>query len=670
MDLRQQQDKASERYRASADKRADIRRQQEATGTPVVDSADQIEARTRRLLSSGEIAVEALTAALPEGEPVSRAGVLERILGLTSELQSVNFLPRGERVARTVARISLQQGGRTVGFGTGFLVGPRLLMTNNHVLPDSTTAAAGFAEFDCEVDRDGAPKPFVRFDLDPGALYLTDEHLDVTLVALRPGPDGRRAGDEFGWNHLFAVQGKIVTGEPVNVIGHPNGRPKEIAIRDNALLNQIDDFLHYKADTLPGNSGSPVFNDQWEVVALHHSGVPSTDAGGNWLRTDGARWRPQDGDAAVHWIANEGARVSVLLRHLAELDLPAAQRAVLDSELGQQAIPVEAASAVPARPAAVLAAAGREAASRRGIAARRTPGGGPRHVVFLHGRRQQGKDPQALRAAWAGGLARGLAAAGLPPVDAAEVWFPFYGDVLAGAVDGRELVATRSVAVDGPGLTVAEAYAPEAASARTVYEALIQDAAERAGMPAAEHRVPQEGFVDSLVGRLQPHLSWLANRSGLDDVFIATAFRDVAAYLDQGRIRDTVLAAVLDTFPAAGPVVLVSHSLGTVVALDLITRLPAGVEIPLLVTAGSPLGMDGVHKRLLTGGPRQPDRVRGWVNAWCAPDAVAIGCPLRPTWGAGVRDVLTDNAKDRAHDIEEYLADPRVARPIGDLLVP
>jgi endonuclease G, mitochondrial len=43
---------------------------------------------------------------------------------------------------------------------------------------------------------------------------------------------------------------------------------------------------------------------------------------------------------------------------------------------------------------------------------------------------------------------------------------------------------------------------------------------------------------------------------------------------------------------------------------------------------------------------------------------------LRPTWGAAIRDVLTENAKDRAHDIQEYLADPRVARPIGDLLVP
>ncbi len=184
MDLRQQQDKASERYWGTADQRADIRRRQETAGTQVVDDPKQIEARARRLLSSGEILVEALTATLPQGEPVTGTGMLERIVGFSNELRGVNFLPRGERAARTVARISLQENGRVVGFGTGFLVGPRLLVTNHHVLPDAAGAAEASAELDCELDcelgRDGVSKPLLRFDLDPGVLYLTDEHLDAT----------------------------------------------------------------------------------------------------------------------------------------------------------------------------------------------------------------------------------------------------------------------------------------------------------------------------------------------------------------------------------------------------------------------------------------------------------------------------------------------------------
>src|SRR6266487_4158568 len=101
-------------------------------------------------------------------------------------------------------------------------------------------------------------------------------------------------------------------------------------------------------------------------------------------------------------------------------------------------------------------------------------------------------------------------------------------------------------------------------------------------------------FLGGLVGKLQKQLSWLANRSGLDEVLIAAVFRDVAAYLDRNEIRQLVLDTVLERFPTSGRVVLVSHSLGTVVAMDLLTRLPDQVEVAQLVTAGSPLGMDTV----------------------------------------------------------------------------
>ncbi|WP_214369826.1 trypsin-like serine peptidase [Pseudonocardia sp. H11422] len=664
MDLRQQQQKAAERFERSANDRLETEHQQEATGSPIADTADQIEARARRLLSSGQIAVETLATALPDVERVGRVGLLERIIAATNDLQLANFLPRGERAARTVARICLQRGGRVVGFGTGFLVGPQLMMTNNHVLPDVATAGGAYAEFVYELDRDGVQTPAARYDLDPATLFLTDEHLDFTLVATRPAPDGHPPGEEFGWNRLVAQQGKIVNGEPVNVVGHPNGRLKEIAIRHNKLLNQLDDFLQYETDTEPGNSGSPVFNDQWEVVALHHSGVPRTDDAGNWLAVGGARWRPQDGDAAVDWVANEGARVSVLLSHLSGLALSPAQRAVL-AELGTTGAPVESTPVPPA--AAPSPVAGPEPVSRTGVAGRPLPNG--RSVVFLHGRGQQGKDSAMLRAAWAGGLARGLVGAGLAPLDAADVWFPFYGDALVAALDGRPRGAIEKFG-GSVEVTTVEACAPATPSALMLYSGLIRDAAQRAGMPGAEQSRPGEAFLDNIVAALQLLLSFVADRSGLDDVVIATVFSDVAAYLDREEIREAVLDSVLGNFPRSGPVVLVSHSLGTVVALDLLTRLPAGADVDLLVTAGSPLGMDGVYKRLLAGGPQPPARVREWVNAWCAADAVAIGCPLRPAWGDPVRDILTDNPKDRAHDIAEYLADNAVARAIGATLAP
>jgi endonuclease G, mitochondrial len=346
MDRIAQADAAAGRYRGTRQDRAAIEQRQRAGNTRAVAAPEQVEARVRRLARVGHLPPEALLTAVAAGDAVDRTVLLERIIDASNDLQAVNFLSRGARAARTVGRIAEERNGRLVPFGTGFLVGRRLLLTNNHVLPDRVLTAACVVELNCETDVDNRPAAVASFRLDPATLFRTDRQLDYTLVAVSVGADGRPPGDEFGWNRLVWQQGKIVVGEPVNVIGHPMGRPKEVAIRNNSLRNELDHFLHYTTDTEPGNSGSPVFNDQWEVVALHHSGVPRTDAQGNWLKQDGTRWRPQDGEGAVQWLANEGIRVSVLLTHLHTQPVSAAERQVL-AELGPQALPPDASAARP-----------------------------------------------------------------------------------------------------------------------------------------------------------------------------------------------------------------------------------------------------------------------------------------------------------------------------------
>jgi endonuclease G len=295
-------------------------------------------------------------------------------------------------------------------------------------------------------------------------------------------------------------------------------------------------------------------------------------------------------------------------------------------------------------------------------------------LVFLHGRSQQGKDPQALRRSWTGGLNRGLSLAGLAPVDVSTAWYPFYGDVLNAVTQAQEAVALPALPAEafaGERIDVAEALAPATSSTRDVYEELIAEAARDAGMPeAAETARPEEGlFGSGIISKLQRQLDWLAGRSGLDDVVIALFFRDVAAYLDRPGVRTAVLDAVRQTLPSTGRVVLVTHSLGTVVGMDLLGDLDPALDVAMLVTAGSPLGMDSVFRRLLSGGPNRPARVRRWVNAFCAPDPVAIGCPLADDWSGQIEEVVTNNPKERAHSIEEYLADARVARRISESLL-
>lgn len=722
-----QAEAAAERYRRTSAERRETERRLDA-GVQFPDSPDALAARAARLLDRQAVPAAAAVESIRE-DHLSPPAAYERILGLSKELQAWSFLPRGARAARTVARVFTREEGRELPVGTGFLVSPRLLMTNHHVLPDAASAHDCLVEFDAQVTVDNTPETPVRLETDPDAFFVADEQLDFALVLIRPTTDGRPPGEVFGWNRLSAQLGKLVVGEPVNIVGHPMGRLKEIAVRDNAFQVRLGDFLHYKTDTLQGNSGSPVFNDQWEVVALHHCGVPDKDDQGRTLRKDGKVWQPGDGDDAIAWVANEGVRISRILEHLATLTLDAPRRALL-AELGPEsglqnggpapgtaaapsatataviaagpavtapgpadagpgptapgfsatapghavtATPVGTAPAGPTAPAAAPAPAdatapaapsapAHEAAvARVGLRARPTAFGGKRHLVFLHGRSQQKKDPEKLRRDWSAGLNHGLTRAGMTPVDPADTWFPYYGDTLAGAVRQAESVP-RPYAESAPGST-AEACAPTG-PARSTYEQLIAEAASQAYLPQPGETA-DEGLGGTLVGVLQRQLSWLAAKTDLDEWLIATVLRDVAAYLDEPGTRDAVLDAVLASVPASGELVLVTHSLGTVVGMDLITRLAPDVDVALLVTAGSPLGLDTVRSRLLPGATGQPERTYAWVNAWCPTDAVAIGCPLGAVWKNRLTDLAVVNAGDRAHDIEEYLAHAEVAAEIG-----
>ena len=58
----------------------------------------------------------------------------------------------------------------------------------------------------------------------------------------------------------------------VNIIQHPGGEFKQISIYHNIVTNTNDRVVQYLTDTLKGSSGSPVFNSDWDVIALHHSG--------------------------------------------------------------------------------------------------------------------------------------------------------------------------------------------------------------------------------------------------------------------------------------------------------------------------------------------------------------------------------------------------------------
>lgn len=106
------------------------------------------------------------------------------------------------------------------------------------------------------------------------------------------------------WGHLqlsdavsYAGPSGDQPGQHVNVIQHPRGRRKEVSLQRNNLTNIYATRVRYTSDTEPGSSGSPVFNNQWDLIAIHH-------AAGEWDTANGV------------WVSNEGMRIDKIVADL------------------------------------------------------------------------------------------------------------------------------------------------------------------------------------------------------------------------------------------------------------------------------------------------------------------------------------------------------------------
>jgi endonuclease G len=300
--------------------------------------------RLRRVSDSTEAIVSALATPAKAGASDAAAAIAqlaqERVMG-QNDMVSVAYLELAMAAARSVCRVRLRTlNGRTVGYGTGFMVSPTLLLTNHHVLPDVETARLAQAEFDLQDDCEGLALEPRLFTLDPTRFFEADKSLDWALVALAPQSNDGVELTEFGWLPLIGATGKAANGEFLNIIQHPEGGPKQLALRENRLVDKLEKYLHYESDTARGSSGAPVFNDQWEVVALHHAAYPNIKDG-KIMSVDGQPWTDAMGEDKVAWSGNEGVRASVLVSALGQVlkGLSGERRTLLQALLEGQRAP-------------------------------------------------------------------------------------------------------------------------------------------------------------------------------------------------------------------------------------------------------------------------------------------------------------------------------------------
>lgn len=142
-------------------------------------------------------------------------------------------------------------------------------------------------------------------------------------------------------------------------------------------------------------------------------------------------------------------------------------------------------------------------------------------------------------------------------------------------------------------------------------------------------------------------------------------------YANDPAVRAQVLRLILDELPTSGRLVIVGHSLGSVITADLVRRLPPEVQVEGVVTIGSPLAHPTALRSLVTDALAEPPaNLAWWVNFWNSNDGAASGRGVSHAlpWVLDQRLPAPGSAKVKliqAHYATSYLRHDRVAKAIA-----
>ncbi len=235
----------------------------------------------------------------------SAGGELEAVLGEFAGM-GITWWANGLKRAASVARITFRDGRTN---GTGFIVrggdlyepwGDELMIvTNNHVvcskaIPYRGALMPGDARISFDLELGATRSDRLECAQDVVWTSHASDH-DATVLRLKGGGSGAAAARLRALGALqlasvvpaldiedrYAKKKGTTRPSQVLIIGHSRGEDLHISFRNNELLgagtkSTADpniEFLHYRAPTEKGNSGSPVFEEfEWNVVGLHHMG--------------------------------------------------------------------------------------------------------------------------------------------------------------------------------------------------------------------------------------------------------------------------------------------------------------------------------------------------------------------------------------------------------------
>ena len=231
---------------------------------------------------------------------------LERLIVQTTTFHDIHrWLSRLGRIERQVCRIECALANGATSFGTGFLVGPRTVLTNHHVIQDAQHGNASpdgvRVRFDHRMMDDGSVSDSVAVGLDAANPILDwspaanadfvrqsateprADELDHAILRLNErlgaAPIGRSSepgAPVRGWIDLSSHSSDFTANHPIVIVQHPSTKPLKLAFESRSLIgvNSSGTRIRYRTNTERGSSGAPCFTADLDLIALHHSGDP------------------------------------------------------------------------------------------------------------------------------------------------------------------------------------------------------------------------------------------------------------------------------------------------------------------------------------------------------------------------------------------------------------
>ena len=179
----------------------------------------------------------------------------------------------------------------------------------------------------------------------------------------------------------------------------------------------------------------------------------------------------------------------------------------------------------------------------------------------------------------------------------------------------------------------------------------------------------------------------------LPDPAVKSTIRETARYFGNrggigSKVRELLKASLREIAAEGTRILLIGHSMGSVIAYDALWELSRlerhPLKVDLFLTLGSPLGMRFTQKRLLGGAEegarRFPGNIRRWVNVAARGDLAALDTSLaddfRPMRELGLVESIVDvnggvfnyfrnDEGLNVHRSYGYLVNPRVGEVIA-----